>query len=77
MSKDFDPVSDDAIVLMAGIGAGLTAMGVALGAAEVEESVADVRDQVINKAGDVVEVVTSAPKTVANFLGFGRKGGLF
>lgn len=75
--KDFDPTSDDAIILMAGLGAGLTAMGIALGAAETVEKYTDTVETVKDAAGNMVDTVIKVPSAAANFLGFGRKGGLF
>ena len=70
-------VDDDLIIAMAALGAGLTATGLALGAAEVQESYLDKVDEVLDAAGNVVPVVTKVAKAAASFLGFGRKGGLF
>ncbi len=69
--------NDDAIIALAMIGAGLTATGLALGAAEVAEETVDVVEKVVDKLGNTTETASKVVKAAASFLGFGRKGGLF
>jgi hypothetical protein len=64
------PTEDDALVLLAMLGAGLTALGVALGAAEATETL-------FEKGEDLVNAPKNAMAKVTSLLGIGRKGGLF
>lgn len=59
-------VSDDAIMAMAMAGAGLTALGVALGAANVTE-------QAINTGQDQVEKLGNIVEQIANKIGLGQE----
>lgn len=62
-------IDDDTIIALAGIGAGLTAYGVAKGAAEVVDTLTDV-------VKDAQDMATISPKNpVLRALGLGRKGG--
>ena len=80
-------ISEDQIILLAGLGAALTAYGVSRGAADVKdtlfEGLEDVTEQVMDSSGNVIETITNQvpkPKNpvaqVGRLLGSGRKGGI-
>jgi hypothetical protein len=73
MVLEIPVIDDDTIIAMAAFGAGLTATGVALGAAETAESVSDWWTDKKDDAGNVVQTVVKVAKAVFPYLPLGGK----
>jgi len=60
-----DEISEDQIIVLAGLGAALSAYGVAKGAAEAVDTVTDGVQDVVDEAGKVIDTVIKPKNPVA------------